>query len=121
MTKEVLKQRIKKKFGTMSNFARIVNFDRYELQKAFALKQIPTHIHKRIEELYRKHENKSTLNIDPSQLNDLKKAIEEYGGAYKFCQDFPDFNAEQVYALLRGDRKRESKLSQALFEHFEIE
>jgi hypothetical protein len=122
MTKDVLKQRIKNKFGTLSNFARLGNFDRYRLQIVFARGTTPPEEElKAIQNAYVDLKPKETGDlIDPQKLETLKMWIDQMGGVYKFCQDNPDFKQAQVYALISGKRKRNSDLVKRLYEHFKL-
>lgn len=122
MTKEVLKDNIKTKFGTLSNFARLGGFDRYRLQIIFARGTTPADSElQKINTAYETLEPKETGDlIDPVKLAELAKRIDEYGGVYKFCQDHPKFKQAPVYALISGKRKRNSTLVKKLFKHFKI-
>jgi hypothetical protein len=122
MKKEVLKTKIKKKFGSLSNFARVAGIDRYSLQKTFARKEIPSEERAVLEKAYQDLDGKPTGNvIDPDKLALLRAKIDEVGGRYQFCKLNPDFNIREVYYVYSGERVRLSKLVQRLFDHFNIE
>lgn len=124
MTKDTVKNAIKKKFGKFSAFARATGLDRYELQKTFARKEVPKDELKKLHELCRTTDvATSGGTVDPEKIERLKKAIDTYGGAYKFCKDHPQFKERQVYNLLKNldERTNESELLMHLFKHFEIE
>lgn len=123
MTKEVLKNKIKTKFGTISNFARLSGFDRYRLQIVFAKGTNPTADElAKIKQAYKDLKPKETGDlIDPQKLGLLKMYIETRGGVYKFCQDNPQFQQDPIYKLLSGKRKRNSPLVKSLFEFFRID
>jgi hypothetical protein len=123
MTKEKLKQKIIKKFGTISGFARVSKLDRYELQKLFARKQIPLETAKSLSQKCDELEKVNSIAnpIDPEKLKLLRAAIDDAGGRYKFCKDNPTFDMRQIYYVYEGERVRMSPLIKRLFEHFKIE
>jgi hypothetical protein len=123
MTKKELKHRIKKRFKSLSNFARLGGFDRYRLQIVFAEGTTPpdnelqTYIN-----AYNTLTPRDTGNvIDPEKLAILKTKIDIAGGVYRFCRDNPTFKMDQVYQVTAGKRKRNSDLVKRLFEFFKID
>lgn len=122
MTKEVIKDKIKTKFGTISNFARLAGLDRYRLQIIFAKGTTPPKDElKAIWDKYNELKPKETGDlIDREKLELLKMYIDQRGGVYKFCQDNPAYPQNQVYPLIAGKRKRNSALVKSLFEFFKI-
>lgn len=123
MTKEDLKEKIKKKFGTLSNFARLAKLDRYRLQIVFAKGTTPPEGElQAIRNAYKELKPKETGDlIDPKKLELLEMYIEQRGGVYQFCRDNPQYPQNQVYPLIAGKRKRNSALVKSLFEFFKIE
>jgi len=123
MKKEVLKAKIQKKFGSMSNFARAANIDRYDLQKTFARKDIPKQELAGLIKSYEELDGSPTGGnvIDQDKLNRLIAMIQGHGGPYQFSKDNPQFNMREVYSVFNGERKRMCKLIERLFEHFKIE
>ncbi len=122
MSPSVLKDKITRKFGTLSNFSRLAGIDRYELQKKFARRSLDPADTKKIEDLTRTltpHKGKG--DIAPKKLNELKRAVREYGGVLKFVTDNPDFSRDSVNQILAGRRKRISPVVKSLFESFKIE
>lgn len=122
MTKEVLKEKIKSKFGTISNFARIAGFDRYRLQIVFNKRTTPPADElQRIKDAYKTLKPRETGDlIDPEKLEALRTEIEAIGGTYQFCKDNPQFQYDPIYKLISGKKKRNSELVKRLFEHFKI-
>jgi len=117
-TKDDLRDSIKKKFGTMSNFARIGGINRYDLQKMFARKDMNP-VDRSVIEKALKLENKG--HIDQDKLSRIKKAIDDAGGCYTFTKDNEGFPQRLTYMIYNGEQKRESKLYKRLLLHFKIE
>ncbi|NCX55961.1 MAG: hypothetical protein EBW87_02030 [Burkholderiaceae bacterium] len=116
-----LKNRIQKKFRTISNFARISGIERYELQKLFAVKNPDLDMLIRVEKAYKMCKSVDTGNVISSdKLQALKACIDEAGGVYKFTTDFPNFTRRDVYDIYNGKRKRLTPFMQSLFDHFKI-
>jgi len=128
MDKFKLKDRIKEKFGTLSNFSRLAGIDRTALQIVFDKNTKPTK-----EELQKLNAACKSIKavqtgnvIDPKKLERLRAAIDECGGVYKFCRDnpgdevTPGYDENQIYPLLSGKRKRNSDLLKRLYDHFGI-
>lgn len=117
-TKENLKDSIKLKFGTLSNFARLAKINRYELQKIFARKEISSGDFKKIES---KLKLRNISHVDQSKLKLLKKAIDDAGGCYAFTKENEGFPQRLTYMIYNGQQKRESALFKKLLSHFKIE
>jgi len=122
-----VKKRIKKKFGTMSNFARIAKIDRYDLQKKMAMvaydgssndnRKILSEINRIATGL--KVPNRGA-QIPPDKLELLISEIKKSGGVNKFCDANPKFSSRSVFQILQGRRRKMSPGVQALFDHFYI-
>lgn len=123
MTKDALKEKIKKKFGTISNFSRVAGLDRYRLQIVFNKNTKPTKEElEAIHQACKDNKAKETGDlIDPGKLEQLKARMTEYGGVYKFCKDYPNYQYDPIYKLISGKKKRNSDLVKRLFDHFEIQ
>jgi hypothetical protein len=122
MTKEQVKKQIKKKFKTLSNFARCAGIDRTRLQVIFARDTRPTKEEiQALADQCKTTEYRETGNlVDHEKVEALRGHIEAAGGVYRFGKDNPQFPTESIYLILNGTRKRHSKLVQSLFDHFKI-
>ncbi len=122
-----VKKRIKKKFGTMSNFARIAKIDRYDLQKKMAMVAYnPSSKESRLilsrivlESSVLKVPNRGA-QIPPEKLKSLIIEIKKSGGVNAFCAENPKFSSRSVFQILQGRRRKMSPGVQALFDHFKI-
>lgn len=122
-----VKNRIKKKFGTMSNFARIAKIDRYDLQKRLAMvaydgttkesRKILSEINNAA--IRTKAPNRGA-QIPPEKLKSLVGKIKKAGGVNAFCAENPQFSSRSVFQILQGRRRKMSPGVQALFDHFKI-
>lgn len=122
MTADSVKKTIKERFGTMSNFARQAEIDRYELQKLFARKEIDFKDLKRLQRLATGMRVRvGEGDIDPRKLERLKRAVMKAGGVYAFCKENKQFSRFSVYQVLQGKYKRMSPGVSKLFAHFQIE
>lgn len=122
MSPSVLKDRITRKFGTLSNFSRLAGIDRYELQKKFSRRSLDPSDLAMLEGKARTlTPSKGKGDIAPKKLNELKRAVREYGGVLKFTTDNPGFSRDSVNQILAGRRKRISPVVKSLFESFKIE
>ena len=122
MSPSVLKDKITRKFGTLSNFSRLAGIDRYELQKKFARRVLDPNDLAMIEWKARTLTSKKGAgDIAPKKLRDLKRAVREYGGVLKFTTDNPTFSRDSVNQILAGRRKRISPVVKSLLEFFRIE
>lgn len=121
MNVEAFKTKCKKKFGSLSNFARATKRKRYDLQILLAKKIIPVDEAEQLESDYERFDGSPVGNvISEEQLALLKKKIEAAGGVYQFCKDNEDFSQRQVYEVVSGNRVRISRLVKKLFQHFRI-
>jgi hypothetical protein len=121
-----LKAEIKKKFGSMSHFARLADPDnaaefRQRLQIMFAVVTPDAEFMANVVNFLA---NTGPIviggPIDPEKLELLKTKINEAGGVAKFCEEntlFPQFS---VYQILSGKRKRMTEMVQDLFDHFQL-
>jgi hypothetical protein len=119
MTKEAFLKKVKKKFGTYSDFARAIGMERYDWQLLMARKDLPKATMDDLEKKLNDLPDPGDINDDP-RMDVLKAKITEAGGPYAFCKANPTFNMRQVYEVFNGQRLRESKLVRSLFVHFGI-
>ena len=121
MNVKAFKNKCKKKFGSLSNFARATGRKRMDLQILLAKKQIPKEDEESLERDYEKHDGNPVGNvITAEQLECLKTCIGDNGGVYQFCKNNPEFSQRQVYEVVSGNRTRLSRLVKKLLTHFEI-
>ena len=128
MTIEKLRSKIITKFGSISNFCRITNIDRMEIQKLFLAKKnkvLKVHQQERIDEL-----NKLCSRTDKNGNSDkdltaeirtkIKEAIDELGGVEKFCETHP-FSMNSVFQIVAGRRKFRTQKVNDLIDTLNIE
>lgn len=121
MNMNTLKANIRKKFGSMSNFARAAKINRYELQKQLASPSKHRKSLLKINRLAtRLKAGISIGEIPVTKLKSLKTQIANSGGVVVFCFKNPNFNSRTVFQILQGRRKRMSPIVKELFEHFDI-
>jgi len=120
MEKEELKQKIRDKFGTLSNFARCAGMDRYELQKQLVRPDLAAKEITRLHGICRSTKAKES-DIRVEQLETLKVKISGIGGVDVFCSEHPSFSRASVFQIISGRRKVMSKGVRKLFDHFQIE
>lgn len=114
---EKIKRDIKKKFGTISNFAKQNKLDRYGLQKTFA-KRNPSELELApIESALKLRIGKFGV-MTPVKFRQLKWAIKKAGGVKKFCLDNPEFSEDTVFKILAKNRKMISGVTEKLLNHF---
>lgn len=102
---EAFKRRIKKKFGSLSNFARLAEIDRYELQKWFSLKHLPDDRAAFLEDKFKTTEPGNSGNVIPSdKLEEWKKAVDLAGGVYRVSRD-KKLRMDILYKLYKGELK----------------
>lgn len=104
MTVEAVKKKIKKKFGTYSNFTRIAGLDRYEFQRDFLTANIVDKltiagIDAMVDKLTHTPLEGS---LTPEKIEALQEAINSLGGISAFCKEHPEFNKNTVAAILSG-------------------
>lgn len=120
MDKQALIDGIKEKFGSLSAFARVAKIDRYELQKTFARQTMTNREYLKLERLMNRKKSPPKTTYD-SKLKKLIKAINKYGGVYKFTKDNPEFSRRYVYVVCSGGTNKLTDTVQKLFDHFQIE
>ncbi len=121
MTKEILHQDIINKFGTLSKFARLSGYPRYDLQKLFARKEVYDEELRVISALCSRTKDKAEdSEITPENIKHLSKALKKAGGVIKFCRDNPQFNEQSVFQILSGKRKRKTAMVWELLKHFKL-
>lgn len=123
-----LKSKIKKRFGSMTKFAKLVNMDRYELQKFFAAaeKKMTPEREKRISELMKLAKDTKNIPINSEITEPLRKKIkaavdDQYGGVSEFCSKNPDFSVYSVWQIIGGRRKTISATVKKLIQTLKIE
>lgn len=121
MIKEAVRKQINTKFGTLSKFAKLSGYNRYELQKIFARVSPDKNILSTISLLCKRTANKPAPGeITEAQLLKLSRALKKAGGVYKFSREYPAFAEKSLYQILSGKRKRITGKVQKLFDHFKI-
>lgn len=116
-----LKDRIQKKFGSISEFARQTGIDRTSIQILFAVKNPD-------QKLLALVDRKATVSkvrkpdglIDPKKLESLKRAINASGGVGAFCRENKGFSRDTVNQVVAGKYKRMSPGVKRLFNHLKI-
>lgn len=98
-----LKAKIKKKFGTYSNFTRAAGMDRYELQRDFLQKkEVPDQKYEDIEFAFNKFDHVHKYpKLDKKTRDWMKWVIDIEGGVIAFCEA-NDFNKNTVFQYLSG-------------------
>lgn len=120
--KEKVYKRIKKKFGSLSKFARLASHDRYELQKIFARKQPDREILKSLTRIAKETNVVSTaVEISNAHRLQLKEKMEEHGGPLPFCREYPLFSFDLIFQVMSGKRKRLTPKVKQLFSFLGIE
>lgn len=122
MNAEALKTRIKKKFGTLSQFAKATHKDRYELQKYFAS---PLKYRNQLRSISKEVKDSRKVgknNVPFDKIKALRDAIDREGGVYVFCKSEKgnNFRPQTLFQIIQGRRKRISPVMQVLFEMFNI-
>jgi hypothetical protein len=115
---ETIKRKIRKQFGTISNFARQKKLNRYDLQKMFA-KRNPSEDELAGIELHLNGPGKVGV-MTAQKFAKLKSAIRKAGGVKKFCADHPDFSEDTVFKILAKNRKMISGVVEKLLNHFNL-
>lgn len=122
MNTKSVKRAIKRKFGSMSEFARQSGIARIELQVVLNSK---TPHKKRLAAINAKatrlRVRPSKGVVVPQKLDRLKRAIMKAGGVVTFCRENSGFSVDSVFHILQGKRKRMAGVTKSLFEHFGIE
>jgi hypothetical protein len=120
MTKQQVHARIRKKFGTLTRFARLTRFDRYELQKIFARQAGDQDLLKKLNVLVETTEAQaSAVDISDEQRNKLKEIFAEKSVA-EFCRENPKFKEDLIFQVMWGRRKRINQRVWELFTHLNI-
>lgn len=120
-----LKKKIKKKYKTMSSFARVAGIERYELQKMFSRKELTEAEKTRMEALIATTAPEGEP-ISAERLELLKSKIQENGGVSAFSATVLDENGEPVFSkrmlhyIYSGQMKLNEGLVKKLFEYFKI-
>ncbi len=117
-----VKDRIREKFGTVTNFLRISGVDKLEFQKA-CMPFYANHygFQKLLQEYYAMVDKIDVTPADDSFTDaiheELKTHVYSYGSVEKFCEKYPEFSQVSVYQILAGSRKRISPLVNTLLSH----
>lgn len=123
MTVDSVKKKIKRKFGTYSDFCRVAKLDRYMFQKDFLTK-------KKVESKYLTEIARIVERLEPEQLKPvftraklklLKRAIMASGGVIAFCQE-NGYSQDTVFKVLAyGENYRTvTPVVKKLLDHFGI-
>jgi hypothetical protein len=125
VTAKSVKDKIREKFGTVTNFLRISGVDQLEFHKACMPFYATKPEYKKI--LAEASVLCDTLDVTPADndftdalLSVLKASIDEFGGVEVFCEQNPQFSMVSVYQILAGRRKKISPVVRDLLNHFEI-
>lgn len=126
ISRKALKSQIKKKFGSLSQFARLADNDnpmefRNKLQIFFAVVSPNPDFYADVIDLANTLSPDSIGGpIDPKKLALLKTKINEAGGPSRFCDEHSQFPQFSVYQILSGNRKIMTQMVQDLFDHFQL-
>lgn len=121
MNIQVLKNKISRKFGSMSKFASAAKMTPYELQLLFIEAEQHEDTVSEIDAMIgRLKASQYGGDIPPKKLSALKIKIKSFGGVRLFCTDNPQFNDRTLFQVLQGRRKRMSPIVVELFNHFKI-
>lgn len=126
--RHTLKKKIKSKFGSYSNFARLANIDRYDLQRNFLTADQPSQ-----EWVVMLGNLASTLTSVPrygilpsDRLELLREAINAKGGVIQFCND-AGFSKNTVFHIVgkygpesKDGKKLLTPVTERLLKHFSI-
>ena len=121
MTRESIKKKIKKHFGTYSKFCKLAKIDRYHFQRDFLQASEVSamdmaDIDGLVASLKDQVVNPTELR---SKLGGLRKALKASGGVPAFCKANPDFKQGSVNGALYG-RFGYSGVLERLIKHFGI-
>lgn len=119
MTRDSVAQKIKKTFGTYSEFCRKAKINRYEFQRDFlqarnVSKEDVSEINGIVASL---SDQGLTLPEIRSKLKSLRKALKEFGGVPAFCKANPEFKQGTVNGAIYG-RSGYAKYAEKLIKHF---
>lgn len=100
---KALKSKIKKKFGTYSNFTRIAGIDRYEFQRDFLCKEkVQDNLHNDIAFAYDKFDNKlKGEEVTESMREWIETSVKENNGVIAFCREH-GFSKNTVFQVISG-------------------
>jgi len=116
MSTQQVKKVIKKRFGSISEFARQAGLDRYELQKLFALKKPDPKKMADVERKATRLEAKAPERaLRASDVESLKTALMKAGGVMAFCGENKGFQPNSIYQVLNGRVKNKSPMVERLF------
>lgn len=124
-TAKKVKDKIRGKFGTVTNFLRISGMDKAEFQKACMTFYADKPEYQKI--LADAVALVDTLDVTPGEKDftpfmqfALKTSIDGFGGVEHFCKTYPQFSPVSLYQILSGRRKKVSPIVRDLLEHFDI-
>lgn len=104
--RDVLKKRIKSKFGSYSEFARLAKIDRYEFQRDFlTVKNLNPKYAKRIASLIVKVKPEGRGVSEETRDYLRARIVAEFGGVKQFCATHKEFVEVSVFQILDGTRK----------------
>lgn len=123
MTQESVKKKIKAKFGSYSEFARMADLDRYEFQRDFlTANRVSKADLKTYNDLCDKLDFVSK-DIPQEAIQKVRDLIfDKYGTITKFCKVHPQFPEGTIFRMLsEGGARKTSRKAKELFEFFKIE
>jgi len=122
MNAEALKAQIRKKFNTISQYAKETGRDRYELQKYFSSPMKYRNELKSIGKEVRTSRKIGKERVPFDKIKSLRVAIEKEGGVYVFCKSERGniFRPQTLFQILQGRRKTITPVMKVLFEMLEI-
>ncbi len=114
MKKDVLKKKIKAKFGTFTKFTGAVGIPHYKFQTEFLSKEFPDKSFMiLIEEKYQVTD--IDLKLSKETIKELRELIDNAGGVIEFCKNAVGennvemFNTVMVFNILRNKYPQEQK------------
>lgn len=119
MTRESIKKKIKKHFGTYSKFCKMAGIDRYHFQRDFLqASEVSDMDMADIDGLVASlRDQVVTPTKLRSKLEGLRKALKASGGVPAFCAANPDFKQGSVNGALYG-RAGYKNIAERLIKHF---
>lgn len=122
MTQDSVKKKIKKKFGSYSEFARIGEIDRYEFQRDFlTANRVSKADLKKYSDLCDKLASIDKM-IPQVKVEELRASIDlNYHSVRELCRQQTRFTEVTVFRILGGGVRVTSPKAKELFKFFKIE
>ncbi len=119
MTRDSVKKKIKKHFGTYSKFCKLAKIDRYHFQRDFLeAKHVQPMEVSDIDSLVDSLSQKSlTLPELRSKLKAVRRALKEAGGVPAFCEANPQFKQGSVNGAIY-QKSGYNGIAEKLIKHF---